>query len=195
MSLRANTETNITAMLNAWNVGDVDSRERLASIIYGELNRLAHLRMFGERPGHMLNTSALVNEAFVRFMESSPREWQDRVHFFAFMSRVMRQVLVDLARYHKAAKRNEGGQHSDIAAAENVPARQNFHIFLDLDRALTELAQLYERQARVVELRYFGGLENTEIAEVLSVSEDTVLRDWRIARGWLYQRLNTPTPS
>ena len=99
-------------MLNAWNAGDLDAREHLASIIYDELHRLAGLRMFTEQPGHILNTSALVNEAFIRFMESSDRKWQDRIHFFAFMSRVMRQVLVDLARYHKAAKRCDGGQQA-----------------------------------------------------------------------------------
>jgi RNA polymerase sigma factor (TIGR02999 family) len=195
MSPRAQTEANVTAMLNAWNAGDVGARERVTSIIYDELHRLASLRMFAEQPGHMLNTSALLNEAFVRFMESSPRKWEDRIHFFAFMSRVMRQVLVDHARYHKAAKRYGGGQHSDLVEAENVPNQPNFLFFLDLDRALTELAQLHERQARVVDLRYFGGLENIEIAELLSISEDTVLRDWRTARAWLHQRLNTPTPA
>ncbi len=185
-------EADLTAMLNAWSAGDQDAREHLASIIYNELHHLARLRMFGERPGHMLNSSALVNEAFVRFMESSPRKWEDRVHFFAFMSRVMRQVLFDLARYRNAAKRSSEYGNSGIEEAENVPIHPNFHMFLDLDMALTELAQMHERQARVVELRYFGGLENNEIAQVLSVSEDTVLRDWRVARGWLYQRLNNP---
>jgi len=185
-------EADLTAMLNAWSAGDQDAREHLASIIYNELHHLARLRMFGERPGHMLNSSALVNEAFVRFMESSPRDWQDRVHFFAFMSRVMRQVLLDLARYRNAAKRSSEYGNAGVEEAENVPVHPNFHLFLDLDIALTELAQMHERQARVVELRYFGGLENNEIAQVLSVSEDTVLRDWRVARSWLYQRLNAP---
>jgi hypothetical protein len=126
-------EADLTAMLNAWSAGDSDAREHLASIIYNELHHLARLRMFGERPGHMLNSSALVNEAFVRFMESSPRKWEDRVHFFAFMSRVMRQVLFDLARYRNAAKRSSEHGNSGIEEAENVPVHPNFHMFLDLD--------------------------------------------------------------
>ena len=126
----------------------------------------------------------------MRFMESSHRPLRDRGHFFAFMSRAMRQILVDFARSQKAARRGDGELHFDLSEADKVSVAPQFHNFVDLDKALNELGQLNERQARVVELRYFGGLENTEIGDMLGVSDDTVMRDWNIARAWLLCRLN-----
>jgi len=180
----------LTGMLRAWNAGDASALERLTPIVYSELHRLARQRMLAEGPGHVLQPSALVNEAFVRLMTGSPGEWRDRAHFFAFSSKLMRQILVDFARKHNATRRGQGVRHLPADAATVVGVEPQFANFVDLDAALEELAQRNERQARVVELRYFGGLENAEVAEVLGVSEDTVMRDWKFSRAWLFKRLH-----
>jgi RNA polymerase sigma-70 factor (ECF subfamily) len=172
----------LTVMLRAWSDGDSSALEQLTPIVYNELHRLARLRMLAERPEHVLQPSALVNEAFIRLMTGSHGEWRDRVHFFGFASRLMRQILVDFARAQKSTRRG-------LAAAEEVPVQPTLNNLIDLDAALEDLAQLSERQARVVELRYFGGLENSEIAEALGVSDDTVMREWRFARAWLAHRM------
>lgn len=179
----------LTRMLTAWSDGDSSALDRLTPIIYEELHRMARFRMLAERPGHLLQPSALVNEAFIRLMSGTPGQWRDRIHFFAFASRLMRQVLVDFARTQDTVKRGERAPHFDLSAATELPAAPQFHNLLDLDMALDELTQLDERQARVVELRYFGGLENSEVAEVLGVSDNTVMRDWKFARAWLFDRL------
>jgi RNA polymerase sigma factor (TIGR02999 family) len=176
-------------LLRAWNNGDASALDRLTPIVYGELHRLARHRMLAERPGHVLQPSALVNEAFIRLMAGTHGEWRDRTHFFAFASRLMRQILVDFARNQDAARRGKRAHHLDLAAAEELPVEAGFDNLVDLDAALEELCKLDERQARVVELRYFGGLENSETAAALGVSEDTVMRDWRCARAWLFDRL------
>jgi RNA polymerase sigma-70 factor, ECF subfamily len=176
-------------MLRAWGDGDSSALDLLTPIIYEELHRLAHHRMLAERPGHLLQPSALVNEAFIRLMNGAPGQWRDRTHFFAFSSRLMRQILVDFARTQNTVKRGERAPHFDLTAAADVPAEPQFHNLLDLDAALEELTKLDERQARVVELRYFGGLENSEVAKVLGMSDDTVMRDWKFARAWLFARL------
>jgi RNA polymerase sigma-70 factor, ECF subfamily len=182
-------------MLKAWNGGDTSALEQLTPLVYAELHRLARSSMAAERPGHVLQPSALVNEAFIRLMSGAPVEWRNRAHFFAFSARLMRQILVDFARAQCAAKRGKRTPHMALTVAEQVAVQPAQPDLLDLDAALDELAKLHERQARVVELRYFGSLENGEIAEVLGVSEDTVLRDWRIARAWLYYRLKLPGDS
>lgn len=180
----------LTQMLSAWSEGDTSALEKLAPVVYQELHRLAARNMGAERPGHILQPSALVNEAFLRLMSGSEtQDWKNRNHFFAFSARLMRQILVDYARSQSAAKRGNRVVHVDLAVADEQGIHPKPHNFMDLDAALDELAALHERQARIVELRYFGGLDNREIGEVLGVSEDTVGRDWRIARAWLYQRL------
>lgn len=183
-------------MLRAWTDGDASALEQLTPLVYAELHRLARNNMAAERQGHVLQPSALVNEAFIRLMSGGgPTEWRNRAHFFAFAARLMRQILVDFARAQCAAKRGNRTPHMDLSVAEQVAVEPKQTDLLDLDSALTELAELNARQARVVELRYFGSLENAEIAEVLGVSEDTVMRDWRIARAWLYYRLKLPGDS
>ena len=180
----------LTGILKAWSGGDASALERLTPIVYAELHRLARISMAGEREGHVMQPSALVNEAFVRLIGGAPVEWESRNHFFAVSALLMRQILIDFARAQIAQKRGEGTPHVDLSQAMEVPERAPQPMdFLDLDAALTALAGLAPRQAKVVELRYFGGLENTEIASVLGTSEPTVVRDWRAARAWLFARL------
>jgi len=182
----------LTVMLKAWSGGDAAALERLTPIVYSELHRLARANMLRESDGHLLQPSALVNEAFVRLMGGAPVEWESRGHFFAVSARVMRQILVDIARAQLTSKRGGGTQYMDLSEAMELPDGSPQAIgFLDLDSALHELAGLAPRQAQVVELRYFGGLENLEIANVLGTSEPTVVRDWRVAKAWLSARLHT----
>src|SRR5580658_9756498 len=183
----------LTRMLKAWSGGDQSALERLTPIVYSELRRLGARNMAREREGHLLQPSALVNEAFLRLLGGAPVEWAGRAHFFAVSARLMRQILIDFARAQDTGKRGRRSPHaapSDVT--ELVRGDAPPVDFLDLDVALEELARLDARQAKVVELRYFGGLENAEIASVIGVSEPTVVRDWRVARAWLYDRLTRP---
>lgn len=180
----------LTRILNDWTSGDESALERLTPIVYAELHRLAHRNLAREREGHLLQPSALVNEAFVRLMTGQPVEWTSRTHFFAHSARLMRHILVDFARAQDTGKRGNRSPHLDLSGIHDVSPAQPLRVdFLDLDAALSELAKMDARQSRVVELRYFGGLENAEVATVLGVSEPTVVRDWRIARAWLFHRL------
>ena len=179
-------------MLHAWRDGDPSVLERLTPIVYEELHRIARRNLAGEREGHLLQPTALVNEAFVRLLGDAPVEWASRAHFFAFSARLMRQILIDFARGRGREKRGRRSPHLHLSAAGELPARRSDPVdLIDLDQALNELAQLDARQAQMVELRYFGGLENAEIAAVLAISEPTVVRAWRIARAWLYGRLQS----
>lgn len=178
-------------MLQAWSGGDESALARLTPIVYAELHRVARLKLAGEQRGHLLQPSALVNEAFVRLIGGAPVEWASRTHFFAVSARLMKQILIDFARAQDTDKRGRRAPHIGLSGIEDMAGEAGPPLdFLDLDAALGELAELDPRQARVVELRYFGGLENAEIAEVLEVSEATVLRDWRAARAWLFARLH-----
>lgn len=180
----------LTGILKAWSGGDALALERLTPIVYAELHRLARQSMSHERGGHVMQPSALVNEAFVRLIGGAPVEWESRNHFFAVSALLMRQIMVDFARTQLAQKRGERAPHLDLGQALEEPDRMLQPMdFLDLDAALNELAGLAPRQAKVVELRYFGGLENSEIADILGTSEPTVVRDWRAARAWLFARL------
>jgi len=180
-------------MLKAWSDGDGSALERLTPIVYSELHRLARRHLAGERDGHILQPSALVNEAFVRFMGGASVEWASRTHFFAVAARLMRQILIDFARAQDTRKRGNRRPYVDLRDVRDLHGESASPVdFIDLDTALNELARLDPRQAQVVELRYFGGLENAEIATVLGVSEPTVVRDWRMARAWLYARLQPP---
>ena len=180
----------VTRILRDWSGGDASALERLTPVVYAELHRLARRNMADERGGHLLQPSALVNETFVRLIADEPVEWASRTQFFAFAARLMRQILIDFARAQDTEKRGHRRPHVDLSGLHDIAAPAARPIdFLDVDRALNELAELDARQAQVVELRYFGGLENTEIASVLGISEPTVMRDWRAARAWLFDRL------
>ena len=176
--------TNVTALLLKWGKGDDDARERLIPLVHQELHRIARRCMAGERVGHSLQATALVNEAYVRLVDGKAVEWHDRAHFLAVSARVMRRILVDHARARRAQKRGgEGARVTfDEALVVTDEPRQNF---VALDDALEALAKFDERKSRVVELRFFGGLSVDETASVLNVSRDTVMRDWRLAKAWL----------
>jgi RNA polymerase sigma factor (TIGR02999 family) len=184
----------VTVLLQAWSAGDASALERLTPIVYSELHRLAHRQMAGERHGHVLQPSALVNEAFVRLMGGGGVAWENRQQFFAAAARLMRQVLVDFARADETQKR--GGRDAQVKVIEMdelskpQPSISLEHL-IAVDRALTQLETLDQRQAQVVELRFFGGLENGEISSILGISERTVIREWRLARAFLFQSLGS----
>lgn len=183
----------LTRMLKAWSGGDTSALERLTPVVYAELHRLARRNLAGERDGHLLQPSALVNEAFLRLIGDIPVEWASRTHFFAHSARLMREILIDFARAQATVKRGERSPHVDLSGIRGLAMKHASPVaMLDLDNALNELAELDTRQAQVVELRYFGGLNTPEIAAVLNVSEATVARDWRFARAWLFDRLRPP---
>ncbi len=178
----------LTRLLKAWSGGDAQALERLTPAVYAELRSLAQIHLAGERQGHLLQPTALVNEAFLRLIRGEPVEWNNRTHFFAVSARVMRQILVDFARAQNSHKRGSGQPHLTLSGL-GIAAPEAPIDLIDLDTALNELAILDPRMTEVVELRYFGGLENKEIATVLGISEPTVVRLWRVARAWLYRRL------
>lgn len=182
----------ITQLLRAWNGGDAAALEKLTPLVYQELHRLAHRHLARERQDHSLQTSALVNEAYLRLVDAQQVDWQNRAHFFGVSARLMRQILVDFARQRDSQKR--GGAVS-LVGLEDTPnqgldiAQTRSADLVALDDALNVLATLHERQSQIVELRFFGGLSEVEIAEVLHVSERTVRNDWRVARAWLQREL------
>lgn len=179
----------ITRLLVAWSDGDESALAELTPLVYGELHRLAHHYMGGERTGHTLQTTALVNEAYVRLIDWKSVRWQSRAHFFAVSAQLMRRILVDFARSRGYLKRG-GGAHAltldDAAFASDEKGAD----LVALDEALSALAKIDARQSKVVELRFFGGLTNEEAAEVLKVSPATVRRDWSLARAWLHRELS-----
>jgi RNA polymerase sigma factor (TIGR02999 family) len=179
----------ITQMLLAWGGGDRAALDELTPIVYDELRRLAKSYMRGQRPGHTLQTTALVNEAYLRLIDSSRINWQDRTHFFAMAARLMRRILVDFARARNSLKRGGDMQKVSFEEALAVPLEPETNL-VALDDALKKLAELNPRQSQVVELRYFGGLSEEEIAATLEISVRTVRRDWSVARAWLYRELN-----
>ena len=181
----------LTRMLKAWSAGDASALDRLTPIVYAELHRLARRNLASERGGHLLQPSALVNEAFVRLISGAPLDWASRAQFFAVSARLMRQILIDFARAQTTSKRGNRSPHVDLSDVKDLAGKGAEPVdLIDLDAALVELSKLDVRQEQVVELRYFGGLENAEIAATLGISEPTVVRDWRLARAWLYHRLN-----
>ena len=179
----------VTRLLIAWNGGDAKALERLIPLVYGELRRQARGYLRKERPGHTLQPTALVHEVYLRLVDQSRVKWQNRAHFFGVAARAMREILVDHARKRRAAKR--GGPHSLISIDDVNPASPPKNLdLLDLDRTLKRLAALDERQARLVELRVFGGLTIDEAAEVLEISPATVSREWRHAETWLHREMS-----
>jgi RNA polymerase sigma factor (TIGR02999 family) len=178
----------VTGLLRAWSDGDERALEALIPVVYGELRRLARLFMSRERHGVTLQPTALVNEAYLRLVDIRRVRWQDRAHFFAFSARVMRRVLVDMARSRASLKR-AGGVHRVSFDEGLVAANEWSASLVALDDALDALAKHDERKSRVIELRFFGGLDVDETAEALGVSPRTVMRDWRLARAWLSREL------
>jgi RNA polymerase sigma-70 factor (ECF subfamily) len=174
-------------LLRAWTDGDASALERLTPIVYEELHRLARSYMRGERPGHSLQTTALVNEAYMRLVGYERMRWQNRAHFFAVSAQVMRRILVDHARRHNL-KRGDGVPHVSLEEAVLVGGNRAADL-VALDHAMHTLAQLDPRKAQVVEMRFFGGLNVDETADVLKVSPATVMRDWNTAKAWLYREL------
>lgn len=186
--MESEPQEEITQLLVAWGKGDEQAFDRLMPFVYGELRRLAHAYMRRQRSDHTLQTTALVNEAYMRLIDSSQVRWQDRNHFFAMSARLMRRILVDFARAKNAQKRG-GGDHLVTFDEELPVAEAREAELLALDEALTRLAELDERQSRIVELKYFGGLTEEEIADHLEISARTVRRDWSVARAWLYREI------
>jgi RNA polymerase sigma factor (TIGR02999 family) len=179
---------NVTQLLTSWSDGDGAALEALTPLVHHELHRLAARFMAGERPGHVLQATALVNEAYLRLVDWKDVRWQSRAHFFAVAARIMRQILVDAARTRDRVKRGAGQLHVSLSEAAGVPAQQID--FVALDDALKTLEALNARQSRVIELRFFGGLSLEEAAHVLDVSVGTVRRDWSLAQAWLYRELS-----
>jgi RNA polymerase sigma factor (TIGR02999 family) len=185
--------TDVTGLLVAWSGGEAAAAEPLMDAVYGELRRLARLHLQRERRDHTIPATALVHEAYVRLVDQQRAQWQSRTQFFAVASKVMRRLLVDYARARAASKRGSGATLSldDMSAdVGGVPAAGQPDV-LALDRALEKLSQLDARQARLVELRFFGGLTVEEAATVLDIAPITVKRDWALARTWLYRELGS----
>lgn len=176
----------VSNLLRAWSDGDRNALEKLTPIVYEELHRLARYYMSGERTGHSLQTTALVNEAYLRLTDYKRMRWQNRAHFFAVSAQLMRRILVDHARRHNL-KRGAGIQH--VSLEDTAAVGEPDEDLVALDEALQALARFDSRKARVVELRFFGGLNVDETAEVLKVSSITVMRDWSSARAWLYREM------
>jgi RNA polymerase sigma-70 factor (ECF subfamily) len=181
----------ISTLLRAWSEGDQSALERLTPAVYDELRRLAHHYMKGERAGHILQTTALVNEAYMRLVDFTRMQWQDRAHFFAVSARVMRRILVDRAR-RQNVKRGADVPHVSLEDVAVVGGDRTGDL-VALDDALNALARLDARKVHIIEMRFFGGLSVEETAEVLKVSPATVRRDWSIAKMWLYRELGGGT--
>jgi len=192
--MQTHSPNDITRLLTAWTDGDQSALEKLVPLVESELHRLAHHYMGRERPGHTLQTSALVNEAYIRLIDWKNVRWQNRAHFFAVSAQLMRRILVDFARERNYLKRGGGALQVSLAEAESLPLERNDDL-VALDEALAKLTQFDDRKGRVVELRFFGGLSVREVAEVLKVSEETVMRDWRLAKVWLLRELGQESVS
>jgi RNA polymerase sigma-70 factor, ECF subfamily len=181
----------LTQLLIAWSQGDAAALEQLAPLVYAELRKLAHRYMNRERAGHTLQTTAVVHEAFLRLIGNPQEKWQNRAHFYAIAAKMMRRILVDYARANSRAKR--GGETARVSIEDIDAPVADVALNPDviaLDEALEKLTEIDPRRARVVELRFFGGLSVEETAHVLQVVPDTVVRDWRVAKAWLFRYLN-----
>ena len=179
----------VTSLLKAWSGGDEQALEKLMPLVYQELHLIARRYMRGERSGHTLQTTALVNEAYLRLVDCGQVNWQDRAHFFAMSATLMRRILVDFARSRGYLKRGGEVAHIPLGEAPPVCGEPDVNL-VALDDALEALAAVDERKSKVVELKFFGGLSVEETAEVLRVSSDTVIRDWRLAKLWLLRELS-----
>lgn len=186
------TAPDVTGLLLKWQQGESGALEQLTPLVYDELRRIAHRYMRQERDGHTLQTTALVNEAYLRLVGQDRIAWQNRTHFYAVTAQVMRHVLIDHARRRLYDKRGGGAEHVPLEDIDVMTAARAAEL-VALDEALNELARLDPRKSRVVELRYFGGLSLEETADVLEVSVMTVRRDWRAAKAWLYKTVTNAT--
>ena len=186
--MAATSPQEVTGLLLAWSEGEQAAFEKLVPLVYAELRRVAHRYMGRERPGHSLQTTALVNEAYLRLIDPRRVRWQNRAHFFAVSAQLMRRILVDFARSRQYLKRGGGAQKVSFDEGLVVSKEQGQDL-VALDDALKALAVVDARKSQVVELRFFGGLSVAETAEVLKVSPDTVLRDWRLAKVWLAREM------
>ncbi len=179
----------LTRLLLAWREGEQEALDRLVPVVHQELRRLAHVYMRGERKDHTLQTTALINEAFIRLLDCRNVDWQNRAHFFAISARVMRRILVDYARSRRYLKRGGGAEKLSLDVNRIAAGERDLDL-VELDNALKALGAVDERKGKVVELRYFGGLSVEETAEVLKVSPDTVMRDWKMAKAWLARQMS-----
>jgi RNA polymerase sigma factor (TIGR02999 family) len=184
----------ITELLQAWSKGDAEALEKLMPLVDHELRQLAHSYMSKERDGHTLQTTALVNEALIRFIESDKINWQSRVHFYSIVAKRMRQVLIEHAREQLTLKRGQRADHINLSAAGQLSTEKSQELLI-LDAALTKLAEIDERKSRIVEYRYFGGFTIDEVAGIIDVSASTVQSEWRLARSWLRREMIGDTTS
>ena len=185
------SQQEVTQLLADWSRGDDAALAKLTPLVYEELRRIAHHHMAGQRPDHTLQTTALVNEAYLRLADQTNPNWQTRAHFFAVAARAMRQILVNYAKSYRSQKRGGGALKIELDETALVSPAESTAI-VDLHEALKRLATLDPRKGEVVELKYFGGLNYDEIAEVLKISPVTVRRDWEFAKAWLYTELHGP---
>lgn len=179
----------VTRLLQDWSAGDQHALEKLTPIVYKQLHQIAQRHMAGERDGHVLQTTALVNEAYLRLVDCGKVKWQDRAHFFAVSAQLMRRILIDFARSRGYLKRGGAAPHISLDEAPSVCDEPDLDL-VALDDALKALTAVDERKGKVVELKFFGGLSAEETAEVLHVSSDTIIRDWRLAKIWLLRELS-----
>ena len=179
----------VTSLLKAWGGGDEVALEKLTPLVYRQLHEIAQRYMAGERSGHTLQTTALVNEAYLRLVDCRKVNWQDRAHFFAVSARLMRRILIDFARSRGYLKRGGAVAHISLDEAPSVCNEPDVNL-VAVDDALKALSAVDERKSKVVELKFFGGLSVEETAEVLGISSDTVIRDWRLAKIWLLRELS-----
>jgi RNA polymerase sigma-70 factor, ECF subfamily len=180
----------VTRLLKAWSTGDEEALAKLTPLVYRQLREIARRYMAGERDGHILQTTALVHEAYVRLVDCGRVNWQDRAHFFAVSAQLMRRILIDFARSRDYLKRGGAVPHISLEEAPSVCDEPDVNL-LALDDALKALAAIDERKSKVVELKFFGGLNVEETAEALRVSSDTVMRDWKLAKIWLLRELSS----
>lgn len=183
------TTHEITELLQKWSGGDADALEQLTPVIYSELHRIAKRYMSREREGHTLQTSALVNEAYIRLIDWKTARWENRAHFFGVSAQLMRRILVDFARKRPKISNEEAARHVSLEEAFVLSTEKDADL-VALDEALNELATFDERKAKIVELKFFGGLSVEETAEVLKIAPITVMREWQKAKAWLYRELS-----
>lgn len=179
----------ISRLLRCWSEGDASALDALVPLVYAELHKLAHHYMRQEDRGHILQTTAVIHEAFLRLVRSRSADWQDRAHFFGICARLMRQILVDFARSQGSRKRGGDTVRLELENAQDLSAERDIDL-IALDEVLTSLSRLDARKGRIVELRFFGGLSVEETAALLKVSPDTVTRDWRLARAWILKEMS-----
>lgn len=184
---------NVTKLLADWSNGNQQALEELLPLIYNELRHLAHGFLYRERPGHTLQTTALVHEAYLKLIDQRDARWQNRAHFFAIAAQAMRRILIDSARKRGAVKRGGPGEKVSLTEAAGISLEPDSAL-LALDEALVALAEIDPEQSRIVELRYFGGLTIEETAEVMKLSPATIKREWAMARAWLHQALTSREP-